>query len=205
MTSKIELNVYKFLQQFDLPFVCNETWLPIVYRDKNGAELKAKSDAHLPIYGTTIYLEIKDSTLNSKTSRKTADNAMARLDPDRYAANPSYYQTVNGWNHSACKFSLVKKSMTESNEHLLLIFDKPPKKTSKCDTPALIEKYQIEYLTKETFRHILALKIFEVMPPSPPRADGLANFHTIDTLVPLRSGKLSDDMFSKFLCSNANA
>ena len=194
MASKPERNIYKFLEQFDLPFVFKESKLPITYQDKDGKRpLEAKSDAHLPIYGTTIYFEIKDATLNNKTSKQKADNALDRIDAAKYAAKPSYYQVVHQWNHSACKFSLVEQAMSAANLSLLLIFDKQPKKTKDCDTPFLLEKYKIDYSIKETLRHDLARAIWKAMPCSPRRADGVATFHNLDTLVPLKSGEVTPD------------
>lgn len=193
MVSKTELNIYKFLEQFDLPFVCKEEWLPVTYTDPNGEVLKAKSDAHLPIYGTTIYFEIKDSTLNNKTSKQTADAAMNRVDPVKYAYRSSYYQVIYQWNHAACKIGLTQNAMSAANFSLLLIFDKPPKKTKDCDTPYLLEKYKINYSIRESFRHDLARAIWKAMPLSPRRADGYATFHNLDTLVPLKSGETTPD------------
>lgn len=186
MSSKTENNIYSFLNTFNLPFNLGEAYLPVSYTDSTGAVLKGKSDFQLAIYGTVIHGEIKDSTLNSKTSKKTADAAMARLDPYRYAQNPSYYQCIHGWNHSATKIKLTQDAMTPKK--LIVIFDKNPKKTKDCNTPALIKKHKIDYCTKETFRDKLFLAIFAAIPFTPPRADGFADLYTVEDLVPLKSG-----------------
>lgn len=183
MASKTELAAYKILDQFDLPIIYGEDYLDGTYMDKSGTVLRAKSDAQ--VYG--IHIEIKCCMLNSKTSKEKADKALARVDPARYAASPTYFQILNQWNHSACKVSLTQKAM--GTNRLLVFFVEEPKKTKDCNTPYLLEKYEIEYCTPETVRFALAQAIFANMPPSPPREDGWANFHNIDTLVPLKSGK----------------
>lgn len=133
MMSKIEEQARKVLQP--LGFIPYEAYLPGEFVDKEGQQFEAKSDFYHPATG--IYLEVKDSSLNSKTSKATAESAMARVDPDRYWRAKTYYQIQNGWNHAAAKQSAVQHVLTPEN-FMIVFVNKPDAKTMK-----LIEKYDI--------------------------------------------------------------
>jgi len=131
--------------------VCSYRWCrvhlskstPWAFQDKDGAEFRAKSDFYNP--DLNIYVEVKHSSLNSKTSKATADRAMARIDPVRYRKAPTYYQCKNQWNHSATKQAIVQNSLTPA--HFIIVFTgKPDEATLK-----LIEKRGIDAYSLDRF------------------------------------------------------
>lgn len=108
-----------------IPLGCihqNDKLLPYTFRDKEGREFSAKADFYHPDLG--LYIEVKDSHLNGKTSKANAEKAYSRVDPDRLRKAPRYYQIQNQWNHSATKQAIVQSRIGASQ--FVVVFTKAP-------------------------------------------------------------------------------
>lgn len=108
-----------------IPLGCihqNDKLLPYSFVDKEGREFAAKADFYHP--GLDLYIEIKDSHLNGKTSKSNAEKAYSRVDPERLRKAPRYYQIQNQWNHSAAKQAIVQSTIGQSQ--FAIVFTKEP-------------------------------------------------------------------------------
>lgn len=100
---------------------CSDTYSHI-FEDKEGTTFYAKADFYNADFG--IYLEHKDGKLNSKTTKRTAEVALSRIEPWKMQRYSTYYQHEHGWNHSKKKQFIVQGKMTPQN--MVICFAKPP-------------------------------------------------------------------------------
>lgn len=130
--SSAELNAMPFLSSFGF-IPCHETFSATFY-DKHGMPFKAKPDYYNPVLD--IYAEVKYSSLNSKTSKQSADNAYERLDPWQQAM--PYHQVNCQWSHAAAKQGIVQATLGPAS--FVILFVGEPSQ----DTLKLIEKHGID-------------------------------------------------------------
>jgi hypothetical protein len=112
-----------------IPLGCihqNDKLMPYSFIDKEGREFGAKADFYHPVL--ELYIEIKDSHLNGKTSKANAEKAYGRVDPDRLRKAPRYYQIQNQWNHAAPKQAIVQSTIG-SAQFAIVFTGKPDKET----------------------------------------------------------------------------
>lgn len=128
---------------------CNQKLLPFTFEDKNGP-FNAMADFYHPQW--ELYVEVKDRELNAKTSKATAEAALARLDPARYCKAPTYYQIQNGWNHAALKQGIVQSTIGHP-QYAVVFTGKPTDKTVK-----LIEKRGIRALSLSRFVSLVKMQ-----------------------------------------------
>lgn len=139
MQSKTEQKAAPVLATFG--FIPCQDFFPVTFQDKDGKEFRAKCDFFHP--ELNIYVEVKDKSLNSKTSKATADKAMARLDPARYAKSPTYFQCENQWNHSASKQAIVQHHLGPA-QFMVVFTGKPDDATLKLIEKRGIDAYGLE-------------------------------------------------------------
>jgi len=137
-----------------LPLGCihqNDKLMPYSFTDKDGTEFGAKADFYHP--GLDLYIEIKDSHLNGKTSKSNAERAYNRVDPDRFRKAPRYYQIQNQWNHAAAKQAVVQSTI--GPPQFAVIF------TGKPDDETLgrIRKQGLQALSLSRFAGMLQLQL----------------------------------------------
>ncbi|WP_323142802.1 hypothetical protein [Massilia phyllosphaerae] len=128
---------------------CNNDLLPFAFEDKSGP-FNAMADFYHPEWD--LYVEVKDRELNAKTSKATAEAALARVDPARYHKAPTYYQIQNGWNHAAVKQGIVQSTIG-GPQYAVIFTGKPTDKTIE-----LIEKRGIRALSLARFVSIVQLQ-----------------------------------------------
>ena len=107
---------------------------PMTFFDKLGKPFKACPDYVHATLG--IYVEIKHSSLNSKTSKDAADNAFNRLEP--HQQKMPYHQVSCQWSHAAAKQGIVQKTLGPAS--FVVLFVGEPSQ----DTLKLIEKHGID-------------------------------------------------------------
>lgn len=137
-----------------IPLGCihqNDKLMPYSFIDKEGREFGAKADFYHP--GLELYIEIKDSHLNGKTSKANAERAYSRVDPCRLRKAPPYYQIQNQWNHAAAKQAIVQSVV--GSPQFAIVF------TGKADdaTVARIAKQGISAFSLSRFAGMLQLQL----------------------------------------------
>jgi hypothetical protein len=131
---------------------CNSTLLPYSFTDKDGNTFNAMADLHHP--DLDLYVEVKCSHLNGKTSKTTAENAYNRIEPaKRYGKNRTYYQIQNGWNHAASKQAIVQSKI--GNPQFAIVFTQPP----DADTLGRIERNGIQAFSLKRFAGMIELQL----------------------------------------------
>ena len=103
---------------------CNNPF-PVFFSDKEGAIFNALSDFYHPPTG--LLIELKCNALNSKTTVKSAKNAMQRIEDFRDYKGQSvtnFDMIENSWSNSIYKQSIVQLKMNSSK--FILVFDKLP-------------------------------------------------------------------------------
>lgn len=137
-----------------IPLGCihqNDKFMPYSFVDKEGREFGAKADFYHP--GLELYIEIKDSHLNGKTSKANAEKAYSRVDPGRLRKAPAYYQIQNQWNHAAAKQAIVQS--TVGQPQFVIIFTKEP----DADTLSRISKQGIRAFSLKRFASLLDMQL----------------------------------------------
>ena len=137
-----------------LPLGCihqNDKIMPYTFIDKERREFRAMADFYHP--GLDLYIEIKDSHLNAKTSKSNAEKAYDRIEPYRLRQSPTFHQTRNQWNHAAPKQAIIQS--TVGAPQFALIFINQPDN----ETQARIEKQGIQALSLSRFVGMLRLQI----------------------------------------------
>ena len=112
--------------------------LPFTFKDKQGTPFNAKADLLI----NDLYIELKESTLNTKTSVKSSLNALRTQYKWRFNAPPDENMNHNllssllwsagyrkdcldhAWNHSACKHQIVSNTLAEHDIDYLIVFSK---------------------------------------------------------------------------------
>ncbi|MEM8514494.1 hypothetical protein RCH14_003844 [Massilia sp. MP_M2] len=144
-----------------LPLGCihqKNTYLPFSFVDKEDREFPAKGDFYHP--GLDLYIEVKHSHLNGKTSKTKAENAYNRIEPfkrtGRYA---THYQIQSGWNHAASKHAIVQSKIGRAQ--YAIVFTEEPDE----ETISRIEKQGIQAFSLSRFVGMLQLQLeFETEP-----------------------------------------
>lgn len=137
-----------------LPLGCihqNDTLMPYTFIDKESTEFGAKADFYHP--GLDLYIEIKDSHLNGKTSKTNARNAYDRIEPYRLRQSPTFHQTRNQWNHAAPKQAIVQSTI--GSPQFAIVFTGKP----DAETLGRIEKQGIQAFGLKRFSSMLRLQI----------------------------------------------
>lgn len=119
--------------------------------DKEGLEFGAKADFYHP--DLDLYIEIKDSHLNGKTSKTKAKNAYDRIEPYRLRQSPTFHQTRNQWNHAAPKQAIVQS--TVGSPQFVIAFTGNP----DAETLDRIEKQGIRAFSLVRFAGMLRLQL----------------------------------------------
>jgi len=125
--------------------------MPYSFVDKEGRDFGAKADFYHP--GLDLYIEIKDSHLNGKTSKSNAEKAYSRVDPDRLRKAPRYHQIQNQWNHAAPKQAIVQSAIG-SSQFAVVFTGKPDSETLRR-----IEKQGIKAFGLRRFTGLLQLQL----------------------------------------------
>jgi hypothetical protein len=134
------------LQLEPLGFVnCNKTILPYAFRDKD-KEFFAMADFYHP--ELDLYVEIKHSHLNGKTSRRTADAAYARIEPWRLQKYSTHCQIQTQWNHSATKHAIVQSTIGAA-QYVVVFTKEPDDETMKRILKLGIHAYSLDWLVKK--------------------------------------------------------
>lgn len=120
-----------------------DQFFPVTFYDADGAEFRAKPDWYHPELG--IYIEVKDSHLNGKQTKKTAKNARKNADPWRVQRYPEYYQIQCDWNHSATKQAIVQHELSPAR--FMVVFTGNPDE----DTLKRIEKSGLQAYSLKRF------------------------------------------------------
>lgn len=156
MASTPEQKAFPILSRFG--FVpCQDEFFAETFFDKEDTEFHAKPDYKHP--ELNIYVEVKDSSLNSKTSKRMAENAYRRIDPYRLAKSPTYYQIKNQWNHSAAKQSIVQHTLGGADRFIVVFTGKPDSKTLE-----LIEKHGLHAYSLDKFSLYMSMwKLFNTL------------------------------------------
>ncbi len=137
-----------------LPLGCihqNDKLMPYTFVDKEKTEFGAKADFYHP--GLDLYIEIKDSHLNGKTSKTKARNAYDRIEPYRLRQSPTFHQTRNQWNHSAPKQAIVQSTI--GSPQFAIVFTGSPDE----GTLARIIKQGIQAFSLKRFASLLELQL----------------------------------------------
>ncbi|GAA0794899.1 hypothetical protein [Marinobacterium sediminicola] len=116
--------------------------LPFIFQDKTGEEFKAKADALITTPdGQRILIELKESPLNTITTRKTSRNYLLsqykwrfkRTAPNAAAASRElHFGGYNkdcldyGWNHSVYKHKAVNDVLKEQGIRYIIVFSSHP-------------------------------------------------------------------------------
>jgi hypothetical protein len=112
-----------------IPLGCihqNDKIMPYSFIDKDGTQFEAKADFYHP--SLDLYIEIKDSHLNGKTTKTKARKAYDRIDPYRLRQSPTFHQTRNQWNHAAPKQAIVQ-SVIGAAQFAILFIGQPDQET----------------------------------------------------------------------------
>lgn len=129
----------------------SKTLLPYSFTDKDGP-FNAMADLYHP--GLDLYIEIKCSHLNGKTSRSKAELAYNRIEPaKRFGQFASYYQVQNQWNHAASKHAIVQGTI--GAPQYAIVFTKQPDEA----TVKRVEKRGIQAFNLSRFAGILAMQL----------------------------------------------
>jgi hypothetical protein len=138
-----------------LPLGCihqNDKLMPYTFVDKERREFRAMADFYHP--GLDLYIEIKDSHLNAKTSKSNAEKAYDRIEPfkrtGRYARR---YQIQCGWNHAAPKQAIVQSTI--GSPQFAIVFTGNPDE----GTLARIVKQGIQAYGLKRFASLLELQL----------------------------------------------
>lgn len=138
-----------------LPLGCidvSHTLLQVEFADKEGKPFSAMADFYLP--ALDLYIEIKQSHLNGKTSKANAERAYNRIEPAKlYGKHATYYQTRNQWNHAAPKQAIVQSTIGRAQ--FAIVFTEQP----DADTLARIEKQGIEAYSLSRFASMIRLQL----------------------------------------------
>lgn len=137
-----------------IPLGClhqNDKLMPYTFRDKDDREFGAKADFYHP--GLDLYIEVKDSHLNGKTSKSNAEKAYSRVDPDRLRKAPRYYQIQNQWNHAAPKQAIVQSTI--GSPQFAVVFTGNP----DSETLKRIEKQGVQAFSLYRFAGMLQLQL----------------------------------------------
>lgn len=130
----------------------NDKLMPYTFVDKEGIEFRAMADFYHP--GLDLYIEIKDSHLNGKTSKSNAEKAYERIEPfkrtGRYAR---YYQIQCGWNHAARKQAIVQSAI--GSPQFAIVFTGKP----DAHTFNRIHKQGIQAFSISRFAGMLQLQL----------------------------------------------
>lgn len=118
---------------------------------KDDREFGAKADFYHP--GLDLYIEIKDSHLNGKTSKSNAEKAYSRIDSDRLRKAPRYHQIQNQWNHAAAKQAIVQSTI--GSPQFAIVFTNQPDE----DTLNRVVKQGIQAFSLSMFTSILRLQV----------------------------------------------
>ncbi|MDO9419963.1 MAG: hypothetical protein Q7T66_04795 [Herminiimonas sp.] len=118
--SKFEETTAPYLQRFSC-IRCSDT-LEAIFKDKQGVSFKAKADFYHPATG--LFIELKCSELNSKTSKASADKAIARQLEWRNGNLKTIDELNFSWSNSIYKQSIVQKELTRNN--FIIVFDVLP-------------------------------------------------------------------------------
>lgn len=118
--SKFEKISAPYLQRFSC-IRCSDT-LTATFKDKKGDSFKAKADFYHPTTG--LFIELKCSKLNSKTSKASADKAIARQLNWRNGILETVDELNCSWSNSIYKQAIVQKKLTRNN--FIIVFDLLP-------------------------------------------------------------------------------
>jgi hypothetical protein len=101
-----------------------------------------------------LYVEIKHSHLNGKTSKESADAAYDRVDVSkRYGKHATYYQSQHQWNHVAPKQGIVQATI--GAPQFAVVFTSEPDEA----THARIGKQGIEAYSLSRFASMIELQL----------------------------------------------
>lgn len=126
-----------------IPLGCihqNDKLMPYTFFDKEGVEFRAMADFYHP--GLDLYIEIKDSHLNAKTSKSNAEKAYNRVDPGRLRKALRYYQVQNQWNHAAMKQAIVQSTIGAS-QFAIVFTGKPDTQTLQRITDKGVDAFSL--------------------------------------------------------------
>lgn len=130
----------------------NATPMPYRFVDKENTEFGAYADFYHP--HLDLFVEIKHSHLNGKTSKATAERAYDRIEPERrYGKHAAYFQTRNQWNHAAQKQAIVQAAVTRRG--YAIVFTSTP----DAETLTRIEKTGIQAFGLSMFASIIELQL----------------------------------------------
>ena len=132
--------------------IINKAVLPYTFIDKAGQTFAAMADLYHP--GLELYIEIKHSHLNGKTSAAAAAMAFDRIEPyKRYGRNATFYQTRNQWSHAAPKQAIVQ-AVIGSPQYAIVFTDDPD-----AETLTRVQKQGIQAYSLSRFAGMLALQV----------------------------------------------
>jgi hypothetical protein len=138
-----------------IPLGCidvSRTLLQVEFTDKEGKPFSAMADFYLP--ALDLYIEIKHSHLNGKTSKANAERAYNRIEPAKlYGKYMTYYQTRNQWNHAAPKQAIVQATI--GAPQFAIVFTEHPDDA----TLARIGKQGIEAYSLSRFASMIRLQL----------------------------------------------
>lgn len=97
------------------------------FKDADGTEFRACPDFYHA--GSSLYLEFKAHTLNSRTTKTIADKRVA--EKLEYKGVLSSFDRLNlQWNHSKAKHAIVQNVLTPQN--YVVVFETPPTDVEAC-------------------------------------------------------------------------
>jgi hypothetical protein len=129
----------------------NRTLLPFSFKDKKGEAFNAMADFYHA--GLDLWVEIKCSHLNGKTSEVNARKALARIEPAKMSRYPTFYQTRHQWNHSSVKQALVQSTI--GAPQFVIAFTQQPDE----ETLGRIEKQGIQAYSLTRFASMIELQL----------------------------------------------
>jgi hypothetical protein len=133
-------------------YLVNRTLMPYSFTDKDGETFNAMADFYHPVLD--LYVEIKCSHLNGKTSRANAERAYNHVEPEkRFGMRKEYYQIRNQWNHAAPKQAIVQSVITP--QQFVIAFTKTP----DDETVKRIEKQGIQAHSLKRFASMIQLQL----------------------------------------------
>jgi hypothetical protein len=130
----------------------NHYLLPFTFTDKTGQTFSAMCDFYHA--GLDLYVEVKCSHLNGKSSQAAAALAFDNVEPyKRYGKNATFYQTRHQWHHSAPKQAIVQSAIGAAQ--LAIVFVQQP----DAETVARIVKQGIQAHSLSLFAGMVALQL----------------------------------------------
>lgn len=153
----------------------HEKYLPINFVDSTNKPFRAKSDVLLldTTDGSLVYVELKESGLNSKKTIQSSENVLRAQCKYRRLSQEGDHNILSarlwragwpqdclnfGWNHSVYKHALVAKQLDEHDIRYLLVFSTHEPYVGKAQKP-----FKVAYQSKGIREVLLERELWELI------------------------------------------